>query len=65
MSGQPVTTKTDEDDVILRFLRAADARAANYGGRVPLNTKECRAAISWLRALVGRLNDDGSLEGQS
>ena len=59
---QPVTTTTEQDDVIWRFLRAADERITHYGGRVPMNKQQSRAAISWLRGIVGRLRDDGSLE---
>lgn len=56
-----VTRTTDEDDVILRFLSAAEARVKVDPGRIPMNSKEATAAISWLRGLVGRLNENGSL----
>ena len=58
----PVSTTTEHDDLILRFLSAAGNRVEHHGGRVPINSKEARAAIAWLRSLVGRLNDDGSVK---
>ena len=59
--AEPVTTRTDEDDLLLRFLQAADARI-DRNNKNPINKHSSRAVISWLRGLVGRINDDGSLE---
>lgn len=56
-----VTRTTDDDDLILRFLAAASARVKSYDGRVPMNSTEANAAISWLRGLVGKINEDGSI----
>jgi hypothetical protein len=61
--AEPVTTTTEQDDVILRFLAAADMRRNVYGGRIQLNPKGAAIAMSWLRGLVGKINDDGSLIG--
>ena len=57
-----LTKTTAEDDLIDRFLRAAEERLRAHNSRVPINTKEAHAAISWLRGLVGYLNEDGSVE---
>jgi hypothetical protein len=58
----PITATTDEDDLLLRFLKAAEHRA---GGRdCPFNRKESMTAIAWLRGLVGRLNEDGTVGEQ-
>lgn len=57
----PVTKTTDEDDVILRFLAAAEQRVKNHNGRIPMNSSRANAALSWLRGLVGKINEDGSL----
>jgi hypothetical protein len=58
---QPVSRTTDDDDLINRFLVASEKRVAAYGNRIPLNSKDARLAIAWLRSLVGYINDDGSL----
>ena len=58
---EPVTTTTEEDRVLFRFLMAAEKRVEFYNSRVPLNARVARSGITWLRGLVGRLNEDGSV----
>lgn len=57
----PVSTTTEHDDLIGRFLSAAEVRVNNDYGLGPLNSREAAAAISWLRGLVGKINEDGSV----
>lgn len=60
-----VTRTTDEDDVIMRFLSAAENRMENHAGRIPFDAKTGKLVTSWLRALVGDINDDGTLGGSA
>lgn len=59
--SDPVTTRTDEDDAILRFLKAAELRIQNHSGRVPFDSRTGLLVTSWLRGLVGSINQDGTL----
>lgn len=58
----PVSRTTDDDDLILRFLSAAEARVDSHNGRVPLNKRDAIMAISWMRGLVGKINENGTLQ---
>ena len=59
--SEPVSRTTDDDDLLLRFLSAAETRIKEHNNRVPFNIEHGIPVIGWLRALVGRLNDDGSI----
>lgn len=58
----PVTTTTEEDGVIFQFLKAAEERIEAYDNRQPFNKKDGKLVIGWMRALVGNICEDGSLQ---
>ena len=53
-----LTRTTEEDDLIMRFLSAAELRSDSDLHQK--EAKDMKDAIEWLRGLVGYINEDGS-----
>jgi hypothetical protein len=62
--AKPVATNSEEIELILRFLTAAERRCFAEERSLPLKRKDALAALSWLHALTGKINEDGSLIGK-